>query len=176
VYGDAWWLLGERGVYNDGRDATQALRDMLRGSDRRNVAPSGDIIVTDSIVMTDGFGRGMQGSGSSNCAPPGYGTGTRIIWLGPPDRPLFVLNSCQKAWLCDLDVYAWYPLKRVIESRTMGPGRPSSQHLFENLTFHGPGIRELIAFVGGPNDPGGGFDGNNDLMTLRNVAGAGRGK
>lgn len=176
TYGDAYWLLGERGVTNDGRDATAALQNNFRGSDRANYTPSGEIIVTDSIRLDDGWGRGLQGSGSSNAALPGYGAGTRIIWLGPPDRPLFVFNSCQKIWLCDFDVYAYYPLKRVVESRTMGPARPSSQHLYENLTFHGPGIREPFAFVGGDNDPGGGFDGNNDLMTFRNVACAGRGK
>jgi len=120
--------------------------------------PSGDYLVTSTIVLDDVSGIRLVGEGGA----------TRLVWGGNDQSPLLLLSSVQDGEVRDLQIVAVVakPLAVGIQAITRAGAKLTSKHnSFVNVRIDGitRGIAKGFQIGGAP-----GIDSNNDYHLFQN--------
>jgi hypothetical protein len=137
----------------------KAIKSATLGSRGATVClPSGDYLITSTIVVDDVQGLRLVGEGGA----------TRLIWGGDDHSPLLLLSSVQDGEVSNLQIVglATKPLAVGIQSITRAGAKLQSKHnSFVNLLIDGVtrGVVKGFQIGGAP-----GIDSNNDFHLFQN--------
>lgn len=132
--------------------------------------PPGDTVLTDTLVIENQFGPVLNGAGKFL---------SRIVWNGPPDRPVVALKNCNQADIGSFTMVFRKPAKDAIVCTNLPSAPPgtvaSSRNYFHDIwleagTSGGHYVRDCIridsSYYGGP-------DQNNELHRIERCKFAG---
>ena len=148
------------GTTDDTAAIQKAIKSATLASQRGGTVclPSGDYLITSTIVVDDVVGLRLVGEGGS----------TRLIWGGDDHSPMLLLSSVQDGEVSNLQIIALAtkPLAVGIQSITRAGAKLTSKHnSFVNLLIDGitRGVVKGFQIGGAP-----GIDSNNDFHLFQN--------
>jgi hypothetical protein len=115
--------------------------------------------ITETIKVGPVSGLKIIGAGGGM----GMDTGTRLIWKGPPDVPMFDLEACRECYFSDLTIHAVNPLLAGVRSRSLERTAfmLSTKNIFERVNVvSSSGQLEYGYILDDPNQ----IDANNDAF------------
>jgi hypothetical protein len=119
--------------------------------------PCGTYNLDDTVTFTSNYMVILNGSGACS----------QFVWTGPGNRPMFLIQDCDKCLFENFRIIARAPLLYVFQTENSGLGQAravSTADEFRNLIIEGPNGNIVTAFYFH-----GHVDGNNDQQKLESV-------